>query len=98
MDRGKDLFLFFGLYAERVERLPCAAVRADNDIICFFEFLFAYGAGIALVISHVWSSEFFRAGSVILPIHLVPLRPKRRKRNNLAILYTICPWKAKNFS
>ena len=49
-------------------------------------------------ISHVWSSEFSGWGSVILPIHLVPLRPKRRKRNNLAILYTICPWKAKNFS
>ena len=67
MDRGKDLFLFFGLYAERVERLPCAAVRADNDIICFFEFLFAYGAGIALVISHVWSSEFSGRGVLSCP-------------------------------
>ena len=39
------------MYKRQVVR--CAAVRADNDIICFFEFLFAYGAGIALVISHV---------------------------------------------
>ena len=91
MHADTDLFPAFAV-------VRCAAVRADNDIICFFEFLFAYGAGIALVISHVWSSEFSGWGSVILPIHLVPLRPKRRKRNNLAILYTICPWKAKNFS
>ena len=52
VDRFNDLFLLGWLHADRLERLPCAAVRADENLIGFLEFFSAMGAVNALVFKH----------------------------------------------